>query len=176
MADTDTTITQIAALVEQARQEAFKSGWDAAIKSVVTAATNAAPEGFKVVADAPLSISTGKPRSTEVPQREGTRAPWGLVERALDIALDRAADRGVSPDEVRAVARELEGHDLAENSVRSACLKRERRDELIRNRGRWFKVNLAVSKEPAGSAYETDPAASDSLTEGGSNGTALASY
>jgi hypothetical protein len=172
--NTNTIDSQIMALLERSREDAFRAGWDAAITSVVTAATNIAPQGTKVVATSGIQYETQHlRRRAPMPGDAPNRAPWGLAERALNAAIERAGSRGIDFDGVREMAREMEGHDLAETSVRSACLKRERRGELVRRNGRWFPP-AKIFPESAGSAHEATPADPLFHNQGGPNGTALA--
>lgn len=177
MDDVSTIDNRIIALLQEARDEAYARGWQDAIRSIVSAATNSAPAvggGWVLRSEGHLADNNHTVAKKAKNGNAETRAPWGLSDRAVDAALDRAGDRGVDFDEVRAVARELEGHDLAVSSVRTTCLKKVRRGEVIKRNGRWFKLRAAQT-ETAGAAHEATPAVPLYNYQGGTNGTALVS-
>lgn len=164
------------ALLDEARQGGYASGWADAIRTIVTAVTDAAPKspGMPARERRASGVTQESSNGQQLrPTVSGKRAPWGLSNRAVAAALNRAGDTGIDLEFVRTVGMELEGFTLAESSIRSTFSDFAERGEIVRRGDRWFKVN----KETAGSAIEATPAAPATHHQGGSDArTTLATH
>lgn len=166
-------------LLNEARQEAYTQGWADAVRKIMQATADAAPNKAlrpqrQPAAEPPLPKIEANPaanRNTSKPGRDG-RGPYGLCPKAIRVALDRAGNRGIDRDMVAAIGVEIGGWSLAESSIRSTMSKFEDEGEIERRGERWFKV------ETAGSASIATPAASTSATthQGGPHETTLTTH
>jgi hypothetical protein len=152
--------------IRDAHAKGYQEGYEAAIRNIVMAATNAAPTAVPAAAEAESASGAGRERVHfhDVPRH---RAPWGLVPKAVNRALDGAGDHGVEIPMVIASANEL-GHLVAESSVRSMLIDMTNRGELERrSNGRWYrKAQSPPPEDTAARPTEGDRAAGDSNNEG----------
>jgi hypothetical protein len=166
----ETQDARLLAILKEARDEAFSEGWAAAIRSIVTAATNAAPSSPHVVDDdlTRAAIETKQPiRREGLPGRK--RAPYGLCRRAIGESFKQAGEAGIDLEMVSETGFRMEGGPkLASTSIRSTLIEMVNEGVAERRNGRWFLVSSKT--EAAGHAHEANPAATlynegDSMNE-----------
>jgi hypothetical protein len=144
----ENTRAELNALIERIEHDAFQSGWDAAIKHVLSVAANA-PKGDT------LPDHASKVAASSTPPR---KAGYGVVPVLVRELLSEAGDHGITPAEVVARGRER-GDEIAESSVRQRLRKMKIAKEARNERGRWFRVRPATgpAEQETGDA-DTSPA------------------
>jgi hypothetical protein len=152
--ESDTREARLLEILKEARDEAYAQGWQDAVRSIVTAATNAAPNSPRV-AEAMVSESQRPSRGARS-SKTSTRAPYGLCARAIAASFREAGESGVDLDLVRETGFRMEGARLAESSVRSTLIDMVRDGLAERRNGRWFLTRSET--ETAGHAHEASPA------------------
>jgi hypothetical protein len=170
--ESDMQEARLLAVLKEARDEAYARGWQDAVRSIVTAATNAAPNspriGEAMAPEVQPTIHRDRPLKT------AGRAPYGSCIRAIAASFKEAGDSGIDLDLVRETGLRTEGARLAESSIRSTLIDMVREGEAERRNGRWF-LTRSSETETAGHAQEAHPAAPILNHQGGSHETALAS-
>lgn len=158
--DVNSVNARVLELIEDARRLAYAQGYQDAIQNIVNAAG--------AVHSAPFSgpeTSRHQSLDSEPRHKVGTkRAPWGLVPKAIERALNSSGDHGIDLSMVSESAMEL-GHPVAESSVRTFLITMtksgaiERRDD-----GRWYRV-----KRNDGATLQERPAVSYPFDQGGTD-------
>ena len=159
--DADSVNARLLELIE-ARRLAYAQGYRDAVQNIMAAAgaVDAAPATKEEPHHPGLRILRRQPTQ---------RAPWGLVPKAIEGALDKAGDRGIDFPMVNTFAVEL-GHPVAESSVRTFLINMTKRGVIERRgNGRSYRV-----KRNDGVPDQERPAVSNPFDQGGSNETALA--
>jgi len=167
--ESDTREARLLAILKEARDEAYAQGWQDAVRSIVTAATNAAPNSPRV---GEAMAPEGQPTThRERSPKTSARAPYGLCARAIAASFREAGESGIDLDLVRETGFRMEGARLAESSVRSTLIDMVRTGLAERRNGRWFLTRSET--ETAGHAHKASPAAPLSNQGGSHEGTAL---
>lgn len=132
--------SQLGSIVELLEKSAYERGWADAIKHVMVAAQKSA------------HVLPGhdhhEPEPTAM-QPKPSKAGYGSVSAALDLAVDAFGERGVAPLDVVEHARRELGENIKEISVRGRLSRLTKQGKFRKRRGRWFRIQ-PMTKAVAG--------------------------
>jgi hypothetical protein len=132
--------SQLNDVVELLEKAAYERGWADAIKHVMVAAQQSA--------HAVPEHDHHEPEPTAM-QPRASKAGYGSVGAALELAIEAFGERGVAPMDVVEHARRELGEEIKEISVRGRLSRLTKQGKFRKRRGRWFRIQ-PMTKAVAG--------------------------